>query len=427
MNQLSPNRRRRPGSPVLQITGLAKTFGGVRALQGVDLTVKAGEIHGLLGENGSGKSTLIKVLAGFHAPDPGAHLEVNGEQVSLPLRRARSTVWECASCTRTWAWSQPDGAGEPPIDGCPPRFPLVDVRGRRAHQGAWSVQLVPRARRSTRWTGSVDLRPAHRTCAFVRAVQTSRTRRRPTRGRRSWSSTSRRCTCPRIGTSASSSTLILTRVVASGAGRPLHLPRPTRRPATSPTGSPCCGTGRVRRHCVDGGRVRDAETRRAHRRSRSWPRRSARPGAPASLRDRTPGPRSMVRPARWSARPAGPRRTAGEVLGRDRPVRVRLRGPFPTCCSAFGSADSGEVTVRRPPRTFRGPSSARSVAVGVGLGCWRTDRRRPPRRRGLVAENMMMLRSSARFGAGGCLQTQPLRNGLEQRAEFAGCRRRRDA
>ena len=56
------------GRPVLQITGLAKTFGGVRALQGVDLTVNAGEIHGLLGQNGSGKSTLIKVLAGFHAP-----------------------------------------------------------------------------------------------------------------------------------------------------------------------------------------------------------------------------------------------------------------------------------------------------------------------------------------------------------------------
>ena len=79
------DRRDGRGSPVLQVTGLAKTFGGVRALQGVDLTVNAGEFHGLLGQNGSGKSTLIKVLAGFHAPDPGASLEVNGEQVSLPL------------------------------------------------------------------------------------------------------------------------------------------------------------------------------------------------------------------------------------------------------------------------------------------------------------------------------------------------------
>jgi ribose transport system ATP-binding protein len=72
-------------APVLEIEGLAKTFGGVKALQGVDLTVRAGEIHGLLGQNGSGKSTLIKVLAGFHQPDAGGRLRVNGEEVSLPL------------------------------------------------------------------------------------------------------------------------------------------------------------------------------------------------------------------------------------------------------------------------------------------------------------------------------------------------------
>lgn len=72
-------------SAVLQLRNLAKTFGGVKALQGVDLTVRAGEIHGLLGQNGSGKSTLIKVLAGFHQPDAGGELFVNGAQVELPL------------------------------------------------------------------------------------------------------------------------------------------------------------------------------------------------------------------------------------------------------------------------------------------------------------------------------------------------------
>jgi ribose transport system ATP-binding protein len=72
-------------SAVLQISNLAKTFGGVKALQGVDLTVNAGEIHGLLGQNGSGKSTLIKVLAGFHEPDAGGGLMVNGREVRLPL------------------------------------------------------------------------------------------------------------------------------------------------------------------------------------------------------------------------------------------------------------------------------------------------------------------------------------------------------
>lgn len=55
----------------LVIEGLVKDFGGQRALDGVDLTVRRGEIHALLGENGAGKSTLIKVLAGVHRPDAG--------------------------------------------------------------------------------------------------------------------------------------------------------------------------------------------------------------------------------------------------------------------------------------------------------------------------------------------------------------------
>lgn len=74
------------GQPVISLKGLSKTFGGGRpALDGVALDVMQGEIHGLLGQNGSGKSTLIKVLAGYHTPDPGATLEVNGEPVPLPV------------------------------------------------------------------------------------------------------------------------------------------------------------------------------------------------------------------------------------------------------------------------------------------------------------------------------------------------------
>jgi ribose transport system ATP-binding protein len=49
----------------------------------VDLTVAAGEVHGLLGQNGSGKSTLIKILAGYHAPEPGGTMEVFGRPVPL--------------------------------------------------------------------------------------------------------------------------------------------------------------------------------------------------------------------------------------------------------------------------------------------------------------------------------------------------------
>ena len=74
--------------PALAVRGLAKSFGGARALDGVDLTVGAREIHGLLGHNGSGKSTLVKILSGYHAPDPGAELRLHGEALRLPLSLA---------------------------------------------------------------------------------------------------------------------------------------------------------------------------------------------------------------------------------------------------------------------------------------------------------------------------------------------------
>ncbi|NIH83145.1 sugar ABC transporter ATP-binding protein [Amycolatopsis granulosa] len=56
---------------LLTMRGIVKTFPGVRALDGVELSVRAGEVHCLLGQNGAGKSTLIKVLAGAHQPDAG--------------------------------------------------------------------------------------------------------------------------------------------------------------------------------------------------------------------------------------------------------------------------------------------------------------------------------------------------------------------
>jgi ribose transport system ATP-binding protein len=69
-------------TPLLEMRGVEKTFGAVRALRGVDLEIRAGEVHCLLGQNGAGKSTLIKTLAGVHQPDAG-EMRWNGEVVTI--------------------------------------------------------------------------------------------------------------------------------------------------------------------------------------------------------------------------------------------------------------------------------------------------------------------------------------------------------
>ena len=97
-------------APLLVIENLSKTFPGQRALDQVDLQLRAGEVHALLGQNGSGKSTLIKVLTGFHEPDPGVRVTVDGQE---------------AAFTRT---------GPAPVDGS-----VLNVRAVHQHLG-----LVPR-------------------------------------------------------------------------------------------------------------------------------------------------------------------------------------------------------------------------------------------------------------------------------------------
>ena len=63
---------------VLSLKEVSKSYAGVQALSGVDLEVRPGEVHALVGENGSGKSTLIKVIAGVVQPDPGCSIALNG-------------------------------------------------------------------------------------------------------------------------------------------------------------------------------------------------------------------------------------------------------------------------------------------------------------------------------------------------------------
>jgi len=66
------------GELLLEMKGVKKRFGGAVALDGANLTLKAGEIHGLIGENGAGKSTILKILAGVHKPDAG-EIRIDGK------------------------------------------------------------------------------------------------------------------------------------------------------------------------------------------------------------------------------------------------------------------------------------------------------------------------------------------------------------
>ena len=59
-------------TPAIDVTGMVKTFGKVRALDGLNLSVDTGEVHGFLGPNGAGKSTAIKVLLGQLRADAGS-------------------------------------------------------------------------------------------------------------------------------------------------------------------------------------------------------------------------------------------------------------------------------------------------------------------------------------------------------------------
>lgn len=71
------------GVPLFRMTNISKRYGGVRAMEGADLTVHAGRVHAILGENGAGKSTLIKVMSGVVSPDEG-EMFIDGKPVSFP-------------------------------------------------------------------------------------------------------------------------------------------------------------------------------------------------------------------------------------------------------------------------------------------------------------------------------------------------------
>jgi len=81
--------------PIVQLDGVEKHFGAVRALAGVDLFVRAGECVGLVGHNGAGKSTLMHILAGTGTPDRGAITVAGAAQADYSVSRAQKLGIRC--------------------------------------------------------------------------------------------------------------------------------------------------------------------------------------------------------------------------------------------------------------------------------------------------------------------------------------------
>ncbi len=67
--------------PLIRLVNVSKSFGEVRSLQHVNFEVNPGEVVGLLGDNGAGKSTLIKIITGYHQPDPGGEIYWKGQKI----------------------------------------------------------------------------------------------------------------------------------------------------------------------------------------------------------------------------------------------------------------------------------------------------------------------------------------------------------
>ncbi|HEX4765595.1 MAG TPA: sugar ABC transporter ATP-binding protein [Lichenihabitans sp.] len=111
-----------PSPPALEMVDVSKSFGGVQALRGVDFMLRAGEIHGLVGENGAGKSTLMKIIAGVHAPGSG-RMTIEGRDVSFRTPREAiaagigmvhqelSTVPDLTVAENVFLGKQPTGTG----------------------------------------------------------------------------------------------------------------------------------------------------------------------------------------------------------------------------------------------------------------------------------------------------------------------------
>jgi ribose transport system ATP-binding protein len=123
-----------PGKILFEMKGIGKTFPGVKALEGVNLTVREGQVHALLGENGAGKSTLIKILSGAYAKDEGQiffegkPVEIRSPQDAEAL--GISTIYQEFNLARNLSVAENIFLGHLPRKGLSVDWALVKQRSR---------------------------------------------------------------------------------------------------------------------------------------------------------------------------------------------------------------------------------------------------------------------------------------------------------
>ena len=138
---------------VLSMRGITKTFPGVRALDNVDIDVRPGTVHALMGENGAGKSTLMKCLIGMYQPDAGT-ITFQGREVKVPdpksglemgvsmIHQELAPVPEMTVAENIWLGREPRG-----------RLGLVDhkrmVADTQALFDRWGIKIHPRRQMKT--------------------------------------------------------------------------------------------------------------------------------------------------------------------------------------------------------------------------------------------------------------------------------------
>ena len=119
-------------TPVLSLRGISKSFPGVKALQGVQLDLYAGQVTALIGENGAGKSTIVKVLTGIYQPEEGT-IEIDGKPVHFATAQDASRAGVTAIHQETVLFDELSVAENIWLGHAPRnRFGLIDRRAMRA-------------------------------------------------------------------------------------------------------------------------------------------------------------------------------------------------------------------------------------------------------------------------------------------------------